>query len=111
STTAFSVPECLSSGKDAVPATADRCEAAPSEFAPSPAVTPRAPEARYYLHLRLDNAQMPGHSQLYNNHIAIDPELDQALALTKTAALVNVSRGQMVPYTITLSNTLGVALY
>ena len=63
----------------------------------------------YYLHLTLNNVQ-PGYSQIYNNHIAIDPTLDTAIAITKTAALVNVTRGQLVPYTITLKNTLGVAL-
>ncbi|MDD2580920.1 MAG: hypothetical protein PHR66_02890, partial [Desulfuromonadaceae bacterium] len=66
-------------------------------------------ETAYYLHLTLNNLQ-PGYSQIYNNHIPIDPTLDTAIAITKTAAFVNVTRSQLVPYTITLNNTLGVAL-
>ncbi|MEQ1663134.1 MAG: SdrD B-like domain-containing protein [Thiobacillus sp.] len=45
-----------------------------------------------------------------NNHIPLDPILGGAIALTKTTPLVNVSVGQLVPYTITARNTLAVAL-
>ena len=76
--------------------------------APAPSV-PAGTATAYYLHLTLNNLQ-PGYGQIYNNHIPVDPILDTAIAITKTAALINVTRGQMVPYTITLSNTLGVAL-
>jgi uncharacterized repeat protein (TIGR01451 family) len=45
-----------------------------------------------------------------NNHIPLDPILGGALTITKTTPLVNVSRGDLVPYTITATNTLAVAL-
>ena len=47
---------------------------------------------------------MPGSSQIFNNHIPLDPELSAALAITKTTPLLNVTRGQLVPYTITVNN-------
>jgi uncharacterized repeat protein (TIGR01451 family) len=49
-------------------------------------------------------------SQIFNNHIPLDPVLDGAVAITKTTPSVNVSRGQLVPYEITLRNDLGVEL-
>lgn len=49
-------------------------------------------------------------SQLVNNHIPIDPVLEGAIHLTKTTPLVNVSVGQLVPYTITARNTLAANL-
>ena len=58
----------------------------------------------------LDDGQAPGSSQLFNNHIPVDRELDGALAITKTTPSVNVNRGQLVPYAITVDNVLGVDL-
>lgn len=107
-TTSFSVPACPGTAADAVPGTPNYCEAQASDQAPAVSVT-EGPGTAYYLHLTLDNVQ-PGYGQIYNNHIAIDPTLDTAIAITKTAAFVNVTRGQLVPYTITLNNTLGVPL-
>jgi len=107
-TASFSVPSCPGSAADAVPATSGYCEAQPSELIPAATVSAGTGTA-YYLHLTLDNPQ-PGASQIYNNHIAIDPTLNTAIAITKTASLVNVTRSQQVPYTITLNNTLGVTL-
>ena len=71
----------------------------------------RTPGTNYYVHLtaRLDAAS-PGTSQIFNNHIPLDPVLDGAVAITKTTPSMNVSRGQLVPYEITLSNTLGAEL-
>jgi large repetitive protein len=105
-TASFSVPGCPGTPADAVPGTASYCEAQPS-----PLVSVQAPAggSPYYLHLTLDQLQ-PGSGQIYNNHIPVDPTLNTAIAITKTAALVNVTRGQLVPYTITLNNTLGVTL-
>ncbi|QWV96935.1 DUF11 domain-containing protein [Geomonas nitrogeniifigens] len=108
STAAFSVPACPGSTLDAVPTTAGYCEAQASDLAPGTSVLPGAATA-YYLRLTLDNLQ-PGYSQIYNNHIAVDPTLNTAIAITKTAAVTNVSRGALVPYTITLKNTLGATL-
>lgn len=107
-TASFSVPACPGSSSDAVPSTSGYCEAEASILAPAPSV-PAGKATAYYEHLTLDNVQ-PGYGQIYNNHIAVDPTLNTAIAITKTAALVNATRGQMVPYTITLNNTLGVTL-
>jgi uncharacterized repeat protein (TIGR01451 family) len=116
STVSFSVPACPGSPVDAVLSTPNYCEAQASNLAPAASVlaaaaasVPVGAGTAYYLHLTLDNLQ-PGYSQIYNNHIAIDPTLNTAIAITKTTALVNVTRSQLVPYTITLKNTLGVAL-
>lgn len=49
-------------------------------------------------------------ADVLNNHIPIDPILGGAIVITKTTPLVNVSRGDLVPYTITAMNTLSAAL-
>ncbi|WP_239026847.1 isopeptide-forming domain-containing fimbrial protein [Geomonas oryzisoli] len=108
STASFAVPSCPGGAFDAVPTTAGYCEAQASDLAPGTSVLPGAATA-YYLRLTLDNLQ-PGYSQIYNNHIAVDPTLNTAIAITKTAAVTDVSRGTLVPYTITLNNTLGATL-
>lgn len=107
-TASFSVPACPGTPADAVPSTPKYCEAQASEQAPAVSVAKGTGTANY-LHLALDNVQA-GFGQIYNNHLAIDPTLDTAIMITKTAAFVNVTRGQLVPYTITLNNTLGVPL-
>ncbi|MBI1920965.1 MAG: DUF11 domain-containing protein [Geobacter sp.] len=113
STASFSVPACPGSPADAVPGTPNYCEAQASYLAPAASVPAASVSAgtgtAYYQHISLDNVQ-PGYSQIYNNHIAIDPTLNTAIAITKTTPLLNVTRGQLVPYTITLKNTLGVEL-
>ena len=111
STAPFSVPTCPGS---AVPtryaATAQHCEVQRSEFPPPPSVLARTAGTRYHAHLTLANNQMPGSSQLFNNHIAVDPVLAGAVAITKTTPSLSVSRGQLVPYEITVRNTLGSPL-
>jgi len=92
STNAYSVPVC--SG-DAIPTTA-QCEAQVSTTAPTGAVT------TYYLHLTLDSTA----NQIFNNHIPVDPYVEEKISITKTSPLINVTRGQLVPYTITFKNTL-----
>jgi uncharacterized repeat protein (TIGR01451 family) len=59
------------------------------------------------VHLLLDASQVPGSSQIFNNHLPLDPVLDGALGITKTTPLMNVSRGQLVPYEITVTNVFG----
>ena len=59
------------------------------------------------MHLTLDSSRVPGTSQIYNNHIPLDPVLSGALGITKTTPSINVSRGQLVPYEIVLSNKFG----
>ncbi len=109
-TGSFDVGACLGSGSDVIPATANHCEIQLSELAPTIDMDARSSETDYYLRLNLDDSNQPGSSQLFNNHIALDPQLEGALALTKTAAMLNVTRSQLVPYTITFTNTMPVPL-
>lgn len=66
----------------------------------------------YYTSLALTLTGNPAtsSSNVVNNHIPLDPVLGGAIALTKTTPLVNVSVGQLVPYTITARNTLAAIL-
>jgi uncharacterized repeat protein (TIGR01451 family)/fimbrial isopeptide formation D2 family protein len=107
STAAFSVPLCPG---DAVPGDA-YCEAVTSADVPPPSVQPRTTDTIYHMHLLLSNGNMPGQSQIFNNFIPVDPELNGAVAITKTSSLINVTRGALVPYTITVTNVYGVPLY
>lgn len=104
STAAFDVPACLGTGNDAVPGTPNHCEVVDFETAPPTSIAAGTAGTNYHLHLLLNNTQIPGESQLFNNHIPLDPDLTDSVAITKTAARVTVSRGEMVPYTITLNN-------
>jgi uncharacterized repeat protein (TIGR01451 family) len=107
---AFSVPSCPGSTSDAVGATAQYCEAQPSEYAPAVSVPGRSAGTNHYVHLRLDGSQLPGSSQIFNNHVPLDPTLDGAIAISKTTPMLNVTRGQLVPYVITLTNQLSGVL-
>ncbi|HEY6086863.1 MAG TPA: hypothetical protein VIV84_03910 [Burkholderiaceae bacterium] len=109
-TVSFSVPGCPGTSADAVTATGNHCEAQASEFAPGVAVPAGSVATNHYLNLTFNSGGMPGTSQIYNNHIAIDPRLGNAVTIAKVAALQNVTRGQLVPYTITVTNTLPVTL-
>ena len=107
-TLAYSVSLCSS---DAItPAPAGFCEAQVSEFAPSLAIPPATVGTNHYLHLTLNNP-VPNDSQLFNNHVPLDPVITgTGVSLTKTSPFVNVTRGQLVPYTITAVNNLGGTL-
>jgi uncharacterized repeat protein (TIGR01451 family) len=111
STAPFSVPACPGNGDDAIPATAEYCEVPTWTTAPPTSVLPRTSGTLYQLHLTLDNVSMPGMSQVFNNSIPIDPVLDGAVAITKTSSKTNVTRGELVPYTITVTNVFGVPLF
>jgi uncharacterized repeat protein (TIGR01451 family)/fimbrial isopeptide formation D2 family protein len=106
----FDVPACGGAVDDAVTATAQTCEAQASEFAPPATVQATSNAIGYHLFLRLDNSQVPGSSQLFNNHLPLDPRLDGAVAITKSTPMLNVTRGQLVPYVITVSNSFGADL-
>jgi uncharacterized repeat protein (TIGR01451 family) len=106
----FDVPNCAGGGDDAVLTTMSHCEAVVSEFAPPATVPARSAGTQYHLFLTLDDIRIPGTSQLFNNHIPLDPRLDGAVAVTKTTPAVNVTRGQMIPYVITVSNSYGADL-
>ncbi|MCJ7816188.1 MAG: hypothetical protein MUP31_09085, partial [Xanthomonadales bacterium] len=110
-TPAFSVPACPGSPNDAVPATPGFCEVLANPAVPPVSVLPRTAGTTYHLHLLLSDGSVPGQSQIFNNPIPIDPELDGAVAISKTSSLINVTRGSLVPYTITVTNVFGVPLY
>jgi uncharacterized repeat protein (TIGR01451 family) len=105
STAPFSVPNCPGSLQDALPGV-PFCEAQGSEFAPPASVPPRTSGTTYYLNLTLDSSAVPGSNQIYNNHIPVDPQIAGSFSITKTTPLLNVTRGQLVPYTITIGNVL-----
>jgi large repetitive protein len=105
-TTPFSVLTCPTDALPAIP----YCEAQASEFAPPPSVAARSAGTVYYLNLTLDGTAVPSSSQIYNNHIPLDPQLVGAFSITKTTPLLNVTRGQLVPYTITINNVVGASL-
>ena len=109
-TTSFSVPACPGSADDAVPATAEYCEVVASAEVPPQSVLPNTAGTIYHLHLLLSDGNVPGQSQIFNNFIPIDPELGGAVAITKTSSLINVTRGELVPYTITVTNVFGAPL-
>ncbi|HET7185232.1 MAG TPA: hypothetical protein VFI82_11150, partial [Terriglobales bacterium] len=105
-TAPFSVSTCPTDALPVVP----YCEAQASEFAPTPSVAARSAGTQYYLNFTLDGTAVPGSSQIYNNHIPLDPQLAGAFSITKTTPLLNVTRGQLVPYTITINNVIGASL-
>ena len=71
----------------------------------------RSAGTRYHAHLKLDNNLIPGSSQIYNNHIPVDPDLQGVIQISKTTPLLNVVRGQLVPYVITYKNVTDVPLF
>jgi len=103
-TSPLNVPFCPGTPQDAIPATTQYCEAQPYSLAPPSSVPARAAGTEYYLHLMLDGTQPPGSAQIFNNHIPVDPDLNDAVSISKTTPLINVTRGQLVPYTITVDS-------
>lgn len=66
---------------------------------------------QYYTTFNLTNTPGPTRSaNVGNNHIPLDPVLGGAIVMTKSTPLVNVVRGDLVPYTITATNTLSAVL-
>jgi uncharacterized repeat protein (TIGR01451 family) len=107
-TAPFSVPNCPGGLQDALPAV-PFCEAQGSEFAPPSTVAARSTGTAYYLNLTLDGTSVPGSNQIYNNHIPVDQQIAGAFSITKTTPLLNVTRGQLVPYTITIGSVSGAS--
>jgi uncharacterized repeat protein (TIGR01451 family)/fimbrial isopeptide formation D2 family protein len=107
---AFSVPACPGSPDDRLSTSPEHCEIQASVFAPPTSVQPRTAGTAYYLKFALTDSADPYTRQIFNNHIPLDPELDEAVAISKTSSLLNVTRSQLVPYTITVNNSLGVPL-
>jgi uncharacterized repeat protein (TIGR01451 family) len=107
-TAPFLVPTCPGGLQDALPSV-PFCETQASEFAPPSSVPPGSAGTRYYLNLTLDGTSVPGSNQIYNNHIPLDPQIAGSISITKTTPLLNVTRGQLVPYTITIGVLLGTS--
>jgi uncharacterized repeat protein (TIGR01451 family) len=105
STAAFSVPVCPG---DAVAGTVN-CEVQLSALAPPTSVPAIDPRTVYHMHLTL-SPPAEDSNQLFNNQIPLDPQLGGALAISKTTPLLNVTRGQMVPYVITMNNVSGLLI-
>jgi uncharacterized repeat protein (TIGR01451 family) len=95
---------------DAILATSQHCEIQPSEFAPLTSQPARSAGTVYHSHLIFNSSQQPGSGQIFNNHIPLDPLLGGAVAITKSTPMLNVTRGQMVPYIITIANSFGADL-
>jgi len=110
STYPFDVPACSGSSGDVVLLTLDYCEVQPSEFQPDTSVQGRSAGTIYHTRLTLDDSQSPGSAQLFNNHIPLDRILGGAVSVTKTTPMLNVTRGQLVPYEITFRNSFGADL-
>ena len=106
STPAYLVPACPGGTRVTVGAVS-YCQVQPSELAPPVSVPPAS--VIYRVHLVLDSSP-PISSQIYNNHIPLDPQLNGAFSITKTSPLLNVTRGQLVPYTITVTNVSGTLI-
>jgi uncharacterized repeat protein (TIGR01451 family) len=106
STAAFDVPGCPGGSVDALPGTTLVCEVQATELPPGTNVPPGT-GTTYHVHMRLDGSRTPGSSQLFNNHIPLDPQPEGSLSISKTTPLLEVTRGQLVPYTITLNNLRG----
>ncbi len=60
----------------------------------------------YYLTFSMSGAS----ASVVNNHIPVDPILGGAIAMTKVTPLVNVAKGDLVPYTLEATNTLAATL-
>lgn len=103
----YDVPACPG---DAIAAPAGFCEAQTSAFHPPSGVPPTDPTTAYQSHLFLSAAALPGTGALFNNHLPIDPVLGTVIAITKTTPRRDVSRGDLVPYTITVRNDLAAPI-
>jgi len=115
------IPVCqatLTVGDTPDPALVQTSDFAPNAAAPAhdPAACPgttggfTAPDlasTQYYFSLVITVGTS---ADLLNNHIPLDPILGGALVVTKTTPLVNVSKGDLVPYTIAVTNNLSAAL-
>jgi len=103
------VPNCPGTAADKIPATALHCENSDSDLPPPASIAPRTPGTDYYLKFQFNGAQFT--DQIFNNHIPVDGILEAAVAISKVAGKLNVTRSDLVPYTITFNNTLGVPLF
>jgi len=59
---------------------------------------------QYYLSFNINMDGRNRSADILNNHIGLDPVAGGILRLTKTTPLMNVSQGDLIPYTITATN-------
>ncbi len=115
------VSSCLGVGPlDKITTTAEHCENSASNVQAPVSVEPRTAETEYHLTFKFDGlpvsqppppaALVSETNQIYNNHIPVDSELGNVVGISKVAGKLNVVRSDLVPYTITFNNTLGVPL-
>ena len=67
-------------------------------------VTGGANSTQYYFDFDLVIGGVASSANVVNNHLPLDPFTSGRLRVSKTSPLVNVSRGGLVPYTVTVSN-------
>jgi len=108
STAPYDVTTCPA---DAIPGAPGTCEIITLTGIPPVSVLPNTAGTTYHLHLLLGDGAVPGQSQIFNNPIPIDPDMDEAVAITKITSEINVTRGSLVPYTITVTNVFGGPMY
>lgn len=69
---------------------------------------PQGPQpTTWYINFTINPANA---DDILNNHIPLDPILGGAIVMTKNTPKVNVTRGELVPYTLTARNTLSSAV-
>ncbi len=96
----LNVPSCPDGPIDRVPSPpSNTCEVQPQSTIPAVS-TPVGLGTRYFLRLNLAS----GPEELFNNHVPVDLNVGSVLSITKQTPLKNVVRGQLVPYTITVTN-------
>ncbi|WP_461395022.1 SdrD B-like domain-containing protein [Deferrisoma sp.] len=74
----------------------------PYQVSEAEAPPPPGEDGRYHPVLAL----APGDPPVVNHHLPVDPFVDGALVVRKTTPVAEASRGDLVPYTITVRNTL-----
>jgi uncharacterized repeat protein (TIGR01451 family) len=89
-------------GANYLSGTAGVCPATSAGLAPA-----NQASAQYYFDLVLT---LGVSANVVNNHIPLDPILEGAVVATKTTPKRDVVRGELVPYTLTFTNTLAATL-
>ena len=112
------LPPCTNAplvvGAAPAPALVQSSNTAPGQSVPQPPSTAACPglvpggsnTTQYFFSFVIDHTS----ANILNNHIPLDPMSSAQILVTKTTPLVNVSRGDLVPYTITATNTLAIPI-
>ena len=78
----------------------------PFEVAPFPGAPQQGQSTLYYVDFDL----AAGDPNVVNNHVPLDPAIQGAVVVTKTTPKTSAVRGELIPYDITVTNTLSSAL-